>query len=158
MERREFLYKSLAGLSVAARLSGEESSQPDPWPTSSLLQPEELANRLRTEAGKPVILYVGFPVLYRAAHLPGATLAGPCFKPAGLQSLQKAAASLSRSGEVILYCGCCPFEHCPNIRPAYTALRDNGFSKVNVLHLAANLHTDWTAKGFPVERASRAGS
>jgi thiosulfate/3-mercaptopyruvate sulfurtransferase len=42
-------------------------------------------------------------------------------------------------------------EKCPNIRPAFSALKSAGFQNVRVLELRTNLRTDWTAKGYPVE-------
>lgn len=101
---------------------------------------------------QPAIFYVGFPVLYRAAHIKGAALAGPCSKPEGLASLRKALDPLPRDREIVFYCGCCPFQKCPNIRPAYKAAADLGFSRIRVLMLETNLHTDWIAKGYPTSR------
>ena len=44
--------------------------------------------------------------------------------------LKKAVADLPRGKELYIYCGCCPFVKCPNIRPAYTALHEMGFTNV----------------------------
>jgi len=52
----------------------------------------------------------------------------------------------------VIYCGCCPFDHCPNIRPAYTALNAMGFKKLRVLVLPTNFATDWVDKGFPMQK------
>jgi hypothetical protein len=51
---------------------------------------------------------------------------------------------------IVLYCGCCPWSHCPNLNPAYDTLRQMGFSKVKVLYLANNFGADWVDKGYPV--------
>jgi hypothetical protein len=40
---------------------------------------------------------------------------------------------------------------CPNIRPAYRALRDMGFQHVRVLNIPTNMHEDWFGKGYPAE-------
>jgi len=40
---------------------------------------------------------------------------------------------------------------CPNIRPAYRTLKSMGFERLMVLNLPSNFHTDWVAKGYPVE-------
>jgi rhodanese-related sulfurtransferase len=122
----------------------------DPWEPSVIIKPADLAERLKA-GDKPVILYVGFPVLYKGAHIPGAEFAGPCSKPEGLAALAKAASALPHDKEIVIYCGCCPFVKCPNIRPAYSALKSAGYTHVRVLQLDTNLHTDWVEKNYPVE-------
>ena len=42
---------------------------------------------------------------------------------------------------------------CPNIRPAYRALKELGYTNVRVLDLATNFHDDWSGKGYPSEPA-----
>ena len=53
---------------------------------------------------------------------------------------------------IVLYCGCCPWNHCPNVGPAFVRLRDLGFSRVKVLYLPNNFGDDWVAKGYPTDR------
>ena len=121
----------------------------DPWSANEIVQPKQLADRLEAHE-KPPIFYVGFPVLYRnGSHVAGAALAGPCSKAEGLDALRKAVAELPRDKEIFIYCGCCSFVKCPNIRPAYSALHDLGFKQVRVLMIETNLHTDWVEKGYP---------
>jgi rhodanese-related sulfurtransferase len=133
---------------VISLLAAAMFATSDPWSTRDLMQPADLV----AMKSQPAIFYVGFPVLYRAAHIPGAVLAGPCSKSEGLDLLTKALGPLPRPREIVLYCGCCPFQKCPNIRPAYQAAADLGFSRVRVLVIETNLHTDWVAKGYPVAR------
>jgi len=126
----------------------------DPWTAQEIVQPKAMAERLKAKE-PAAIFYVGFPTLYRnGAHILGANLAGPCSKPEGLESLKQAVAELPRDKEVFIYCGCCPFVKCPNIRPAYRALREMGFRKVRVLMIETNLHSDWIEKGYPVEKSA----
>jgi hypothetical protein len=66
-------------------------------------------------------------------------------------------ASLPHDKELFIYCGCCPFIKCPNIRPAYSALHEMGFSKVKVVMIETNLHTDWIEKGYPSEKSVQTG-
>jgi len=103
-------------------------------------------------ASKPVILYVGFPVLYRSSHIPDAILAGPVSKPEGLDALRQAVAKLPHNSEIVIYCGCCPFDHCPNIRPAYAELHRLGFDRITVLSIPTNMSKDWIAKGYPTQK------
>ncbi len=153
MQRRQFLANALGGfVSLTPLMSGQVVNK-DPWPEAGLLQPEELAKKLASPESKPSVVYVGFPVLYRAAHIPGALLLGPCSKPDALANLRKIAAGWSRNQEIVLYCGCCPFDHCPNVRPAYSALRQTGFTRLTVLDIPTNFHADWTVKGYPTEKS-----
>jgi rhodanese-related sulfurtransferase len=127
----------------------------DPWPDKEIVQPKTLADRLQAKEPVPVF-YVGFPTLYRnGAHVSGAILAGPCSKAEGLEALKKAVADLPRDKELFIYCGCCPFVKCPNIRPAYSALHEIGFTNVRVVMIETNLHTDWIEKGYPSEKSSQ---
>lgn len=128
----------------------------DPWSAQEIVQPKALAGRLQANENVPVF-YVGFPTLYRnGSHVKGAALAGPCSKAEGIEALKKAVAQLPRDKELFIYCGCCPFIKCPNIRPAYSALHDMGFTKVKVVMIETNLHTDWVEKGYPSEKAAQA--
>ena len=129
----------------------------DPWPASALIEPQQFARIISNSAGnKPVTIYVGFPPLYNGAHITNSILAGPTSKPEALDQLRQVVKLLPRSKRIAIYCGCCPFDHCPNIRPAYAYLRDMGFKNVTVVHLPTNLHTDWVAKGFPTAKGSGA--
>jgi thiosulfate/3-mercaptopyruvate sulfurtransferase len=112
-----------------------------------LIQPKDLA----ANAGKAAVLYVGPNVLYRSRHVSGAIYAGPGSTPQGLDVLKNAAAKLPREREVVIYCGCCPWDRCPNIRPALEALRTMGFAKVKVAYMETGFKADWIDKGYPVE-------
>jgi rhodanese-related sulfurtransferase len=98
------------------------------------------------------LLQVGSHLLFDEAHIPGSVYAGAGSQPTGLQQLQNTVATLSKKKAVVLYCGCCPWNRCPNLGPAFKQLHDMGFTNVKVLYLADNLGTDWVAKGYPVER------
>jgi rhodanese-related sulfurtransferase len=130
-------------------------SAADPWSAADLLEPAVLAKTLQSSNAKPpVVLAVAFPVLYNNKHLPRAIFAGPGSTAAGIEALKKAAAGLDKDSDIVIYCGCCPMEKCPNIRPAYSALKQMGFTKVRVLHVPTNMATDWFDKGYPSEQGS----
>ncbi|HEV2448065.1 MAG TPA: rhodanese-like domain-containing protein [Candidatus Sulfopaludibacter sp.] len=114
----------------------------------ALIQPSELAARL---SAKPAIFHVGFNVLYRSKHIPASVYAGPGSKPEGLALLKDAVAKLPRDREIVVYCGCCPWDHCPNIKPAMEMLQQMGFTKAKALYLPDNFKTDWLDKGYPSE-------
>lgn len=150
MTRRESVTCILLGLAKVGHAAGEQ--KPAPWTKDELLPPAELAKLI--EAGTaPPILCVAFPVLYRQRHIRGSKLTGPTSKPEGIQALETAAASLPKGSDVVLYCGCCPFANCPNMRPAYETLKRLGFKRIKVLDIPTNMHTDWNSKGYPSESA-----
>jgi thiosulfate/3-mercaptopyruvate sulfurtransferase len=121
--------------------------------SSELIRPQELATILRSSAAaKPVVFNVGPRLIYVQAHIPGAEFIGPAAKPEGLERLRARAASLPRDSFVVIYCGCCPWEHCPNIRPAYKELKQMGFIRVKVLYIATSFGSDWVEKGYPVAK------
>ena len=126
----------------------------DSIPQAQLIQPEELVHLLQAAGtGKPLLLQVGSHLLFDEAHITGSVYAGASSQSAGLQQLQSMAASLSKKKFIVLYCGCCPWNRCPNLGPAFTLLHDMGFTNVKVLYLANNLGADWVAKDYPVERS-----
>jgi thiosulfate/3-mercaptopyruvate sulfurtransferase len=127
----------------------------NPWKDSDLIEPAELAARLAAGGSKMEILYVGFPILYHGAHITGAELAGPASKSDGLEVLKRMAAKIPRDRELVIYCGCCPWNHCPNVRPAFRVLREMGFTHLKLVSIPTNLSTDWIEKGFPAERAAK---
>jgi rhodanese-related sulfurtransferase len=121
-------------------------------PQPQLIQPDALSRLLRAPAAaRPLVLQVGSRIFFSQAHIPGSIYAGPGSQPAGLQLLESSVASSPKDRLIILYCGCCPWNRCPNVGPAYHRLRDLGFTHVKVLYLASNFGDDWVAKGYPVE-------
>lgn len=117
------------------------------------MKPEEAA-RLLTARNRPQpsIIYVGFPSLYNGAHISGAILAGPASKPGGIDQLRQVVKDMPRNHSIVIYCGCCPFDKCPNIHPAYSTLQDLGFTNIKVVVIPTNLHTDWVSKGYPTTK------
>ena len=122
-------------------------------PSSQLIQPEELMKLLQSAKGvKPLLIQVGSRVLYEQAHIPGSEYIGPSASEEGLRQLRKRVEGLPRSQSIVLYCGCCPWSHCPNVKPAADALRALGFTNIKVLYFANNFGTDWVEKGYPVAK------
>jgi hypothetical protein len=122
-------------------------------PAAQLLQPEELIRILRSSGkDKPLILQVGSHVLYAEAHIPLAEYTGAGGQDSGLQALRDRVMGLKRDQLIVIYCGCCPRNKCPNIRPAYRQLQTLGFTRVKVLYIADNFGTNWVNKGYPVTK------
>jgi hypothetical protein len=123
-------------------------------PESQWVQPETLLHLMQsTGTDKPLVLQVGSHVLFAQSHIAGSEYVGPGSQPAGLELLQSRVNPLSRKKMIVLYCGCCPWNRCPNLGPAYAKLREMGFTNAKVLYLANNFGTDWTIKGYPVEQS-----
>lgn len=103
---------------------------------------------------KPAVVCVGFQFLYTSAHIPGAFYFGPARTDAGLDSLRKWAEKLPRDKMLLIYCGCCPWDKCPNIHPAFEALQKMGFTQLKVVHMAQDFNKDWVERGFPIEKGN----
>jgi len=124
----------------------------DPWSAAEVTTPADLAKRI-TGADKPVILQIGVIYLYRLSHIPGSTFAGQAGSAEGIETLRKNVQEISRDREVVYYCGCCPWNDCPNIRPTYKLLKEMGFRKIRVLNLPNSFTQDWVKAGYPVEKS-----
>lgn len=152
---RRSLPVAIAGLipAFASFRAVADDAASDPWAKSDLMEPAALAKMLNTAGPKPAIICVAFPVLYRQRHIIHAEFAGPTSKPEGINALKSTATRLPQDSDIVIYCGCCPMGHCPNIRPAYQQLKQMGYSHVQVLNLPTNFHDDWVAKNYPTEES-----
>lgn len=146
---------------LAGRESGERNggslataSPSEPWTEAQTVKPADLVKELAEAKGsnRPVVVCAGFRFLYESAHVPGAVFHGPASKPEGLDDLKKWAQGIPHSSNVVVYCGCCPFEQCPNIRPAFETLRSMGFQHLRVLVLPNNFAKDWVGQGYAAEK------
>jgi hypothetical protein len=119
-----------------------------PWTENDLLQPDKLAEAIN--AGRSpayVILNIG-----AVEDIKGAVHIGPAANADNLAKLKTMLVGMEKNTPLVIYCGCCPFGKCPNIRPAFTALKDLGFTQFKLLNLPTNLQTNWIAKGFPLAK------
>ena len=114
--------------------------------------PQALAQTLSSTSAMPHVVHVGFAALYSTNHIPGSTYAGPAAEQRGIDKLMEATRSLPKDANIVLYCGCCPWQNCPNVHPAFAALAKAGYTKVRVLKIDDNLQTDWIDKGYPITR------
>jgi len=144
-----FVLAVLVTIPLASRGLGQASS----IPTARLINPEDLVKVLQGAASqKPLMIQVGSHVLFAQAHIPGSEYIGPASSESGLQQLRKRVESLPRTKFIVLYCGCCPWSHCPNVKPADDALAAMGFTNVKVLYIADNFGANWVDKGYPVAK------
>ncbi|MBD1392941.1 rhodanese-like domain-containing protein [Mucilaginibacter glaciei] len=117
-----------------------------PWTDTELMEPADLAASLKEAPAKwPAILNIG-----AVEDVKGAKHIGAVGKEENMKALKSAVAALKKNTVIIIYCGCCPFAKCPNIRPAFMELKKMGFTHVKLLNLPVNLQTNWVAKGYPL--------
>jgi rhodanese-related sulfurtransferase len=139
---------------AAGSAGANQEKVADPWSKAQVVQPSDLRAELEKVKGEstPTIIYVGFRTLFEGGHIPGASFHGTASKEEGLAELKKWVGELPRSTSLVIYCGCCPFDHCPNIRPAFTTLKEMGFSHVRVLVLPTSFAADWVEKAYPMQK------
>ena len=119
----------------------------EPWTDKELKDPAALAATIEDpKAAKPVIFNIG-PV----QQIKGAVEIGPTSVDKNMEKLKQQLAKVPKDKEVIIYCGCCPFRRCPNIRPAFELLKKLKFTKAKLLNLPTSLEDDWISKGYPME-------
>ena len=117
------------------------------------MMPEELSKILsNSRADKPLIVCVGFDRLYNAAHIPGARFIGSGRDPKAIEALKDWAKTVPKDKELVIYCGCCPMKVCPNLRPAFAALREVRPAHIKILYLEDSLAKDWVNQGYPTEK------
>ena len=118
----------------------------DPWTDSQLLQPSVLAGELKDAGANSLVIFnIG-----AVEDIKGAKHIGAASTAANLEKLKSTVGALPKNTAMVIYCGCCPFSKCPNIRPAFLELKKLGFTNVKVLNLPTNLKTNWIAKGYPL--------
>jgi hypothetical protein len=107
----------------------------DPWAKAESVEAPNLVKELNDPKTAPTVVFVGFQRLYTAGHIKSAQFHGSGGSSEGLKGMKAWAATLPKTSNLVIYCGCCPMERCPNVRPAFTALREMGLAKVRVLIL-----------------------
>lgn len=123
-----------------------KKSQSEPWTPDQLMQPEKLAAIINDPAAaKPLIISIGPVDLIK-----GAIRTGPAKEKENLKGLRKLLSKEEKKRDIVIYCGCCPFKDCPNIRPAFSLLTEMKFTNHKLLNLPRNLKTDWINHGYPM--------
>lgn len=83
------------------------------------------------------------------ALIPNSTDLGAASETENLTKLKKELTNLPKDTAIVIYCGCCPFTRCPNIRPAIALLKDMNFTNFHLLNLPVSIKADWIDKGYP---------
>ena len=122
-------------------------AQKPAWTSEQLMEPADLAKQITTGKNVPVVICIG-----PGASIPQSIDAGAAGENENLKKLKTELGKLPITTKLVVYCGCCPFEHCPNARPAMDALKAMHFTNYFLLNLPSNLKQDWIDKGYPVSK------
>lgn len=118
----------------------------DSWTSNQLMDTKVLAERIvQNKMKNTLVINIG-----RDAVIKNSFNAGPGKEVKNIDKLKAHLKNIPKDKEVVLYCGCCPFDKCPNIRPAFKALTDLGYKKAKLLNIPKNIKVDWIDKGYPV--------
>lgn len=118
----------------------------EPWRPDQLMDAGDLARLISDSiASQPMLLSIG-----PAAVIKNSIDIGAVHEQANFEKLAFELDKLSRDSVVVIYCGCCPFNHCPNIRPAFRLMNEMKFTRHKLLNLPRNIKMDWLDKGYPV--------
>lgn len=135
----------LLALIVSANSPLIAQSAKDPWNAHQLIAPQSLAERINTgQVSNTLILAIGPDAVVK-----GSVNLGPAHEPEHLTQLKNYLKKVPKNKELIIYCGCCPFDRCPNIRPAFQTITGMGFKNVQLLNLAKNIKTNWLDMNYP---------
>ncbi len=122
-------------------------SQTPLWTKEQLMPTKDLAEKIKTNAkDRPIVLNVGPMELIKTA-----IDVGRATSVTGIEKIKSTVAMENKNRVVVVYCGCCSYASCPNIKPAYDALISAGFKNAKVLELPEGIKPDWVAKGYPME-------
>ena len=133
----------VAGISLS---SIAQNTNTEPWTANQLIPPAELAKVINDKnAHQPIVFSIGPDAIIK-----GSIDIGQAKEKENLAKFKKELLKLPKDANIVIYCGCCPFEHCPNIRPAFQLLKELKFTNQKLLALQKNIKTDWINKGFPV--------
>jgi len=131
---------------VALAFQKVNAQNPVNWTADQLMKPSELAATLNEGKEIPVIFSIG-----PGALIPHSKNIGMIRDEENMKKFKAELAGLSKDVKIVVYCGCCPYEHCPNVRPAVQVLKDMKFTNFKLLDLPHNIKMDWINQGFPTE-------
>ena len=122
--------------------------QSNPWTEKQLMPPAELAKIVSDSTSKkPYIFSIG-----PSAGIPYSIAIGPGKEKENIEKFRKELIKLPKDAPIVIYCGCCPFAPCPNIRPAFNLLNEMKFTNHKLLNISHNFKADWLDMGYPVKK------
>src|SRR3546814_102242 len=118
--------------------------QVEPWNYKQLVATETLAARIdKGDTKNLLILSIG-----PDAVIKGSVDIGPTSEKENISKLRNLLKDVPKDKEVVIYCGCCPFVRCPNIRPAFLVLNAMGYKNGKLLDVHQNIKVDWLDKDY----------
>lgn len=124
------------------------TAQQNIWKKEQLMPTDEMAEKIKTNAkDKPLLFNVG-PM----ENIKGAVFVGRGTSISAIDKMKSTLSMENKARTVVVYCGCCSYASCPNIKPAFDALVSLGFKNAKVLDLPEGIKPDWVAKGYPMEQ------
>jgi rhodanese-related sulfurtransferase len=143
-----FILSAITCLSIATSQAQDLQLKKQVWPDKDLMDAKKLSELLdNPRAARPNIYNIGF-----VGNIEGAKKLNPASKEAGLKQLQLELKDKPKNTPIIIYCGCCPFEHCPNVKPAFALLQKLGYKNAKILNLPTSIKADWIDKGYPMAK------
>lgn len=146
--KTRFLISLLFAITSSVYASNMFSSQgpKEPWTQQQLLNPADLAKTLNNpKSAQPIVFGIGMQAVIK-----GSIDIGPVMMPQNLNLLKEKLNKLPKNSQIVVYCGCCPFASCPNVRPAMALLKNMQFTNYKLLNLPQNIKVDWIDKGYPL--------
>ncbi len=123
------------------------AQKPVNWTKEQLMEPFELADAINKK-NFPVIINIG-----PDPTIPNSVDIGMVNNAEGLEKLKNQLKTMEKDKKIVVYCGCCPFDRCPNVRPAINILKELKFTNYYLLNLPQNIKRDWIDKGYPVSKS-----
>lgn len=118
----------------------------DTWSSKQLMATKVLADRIsQNKMQNTVVINIGPDAVIKNSFN-----AGPGKEVKSIDKLKTYLKNIPKDKEVVLYCGCCPFNKCPNIRPAFKVITDLGYKKAKLLNIPSNIKVDWIDKSYPI--------
>lgn len=148
MKKTAITLYSLVAIVLFSFAFQKQSKQKEqaPWTEKQLMSPSELAKIMN--GGNQSAFYI-FSI-GPSGLIKNAIDIGEGNDKNNLAKLKKEVTKLPKDANIVIYCGCCPFGDCPNIRPTFSLLNKMNFTNHKLLNLPKNLKVDWIDKGYPM--------
>jgi hypothetical protein len=148
MKKTKIIIISLFAIAYFATVFQSVTAQnaSEPWIQQQLLAPAALAKTINnSKSAQPLVYCVG-----PQAVIKNSIEIGSAQVPSNLRNFKQQISRLPKNANIVIYCGCCPFEVCPNVRPAVNLLKEMKFTNFKLLNLPHNIKADWIDYGYPV--------
>jgi thiosulfate/3-mercaptopyruvate sulfurtransferase len=139
--------RSIFFLIILSGFQKASGQNPVNWTKGQMMEPSELAATIQSNKEIPVIFSIG-----PGTNIPHSRKIGMIREGENMKNFKGQLAKLPKDTKIVVYCGCCPYEHCPNVRPAMGLLKEMKFTNYKLLDLPQNIKVDWIDKGYPTSK------